>query len=151
MKRCIHCSKTKPLSEFYKHPMMADGHLGACKECHKERARANRWKKVDDKREYDRRRYAESAERRAALAERSAEKAKQPGMEEYRRAHRMVAYHVRVGHMTKQPCQICGAAKVVAHHDDYRKPLDVMWLCQPCHTGRHAVLDAAGHDYHHGG
>lgn len=35
-------------------------------------------------------------------------------------------------------CSMCGTgAKCQAHHADYSKPLEVTWLCSPCH----AVVD----------
>lgn len=51
MKECIVCHKMKPLSEYYTHPQMGDGHLNKCKECCKEYARRR------DTSEYDKRRH----------------------------------------------------------------------------------------------
>jgi hypothetical protein len=36
-----------------------------------------------------------------------------------------------------QPCEECGAEVSVGHHDDYRKPLEVRWLCDSHHRRWH--------------
>lgn len=46
---------------------------------------------------------------------------------------------IRSGKLTKGPCEECGRANAVAHHDDYSKPLEVRWLCQSCHQLLHKV------------
>jgi len=35
--------------------------------------------------------------------------------------------------VTKLPCQVCGDDKSEAHHEDYSRPLDVVWLCHKHH------------------
>lgn len=61
-----------------------------------------------------------------------------------RSAHRKVEVKLRNGSWTKQPCSVCGNEKAQAHHDDYDKPLDVIWLCDSHHKMRHAVLTQTG-------
>lgn len=53
------------------------------------------------------------------------------------RCREQCKYAVRVGKLTRLPCEKCGASKSEAHHEDYSKPLDVKWLCRKCHGFEH--------------
>lgn len=44
---------------------------------------------------------------------------------------------VKKGTLIKQPCIKCGDVKVITHHPDYDKPLDVMWICRKHHREIH--------------
>jgi hypothetical protein len=137
MKKCFKCETVKPLSEFYKHSQMADGHVNKCKECNKNDVTSNRNKNLEKVRAYDRARGKEPERIKANVEINRAWRA-----EDARRvrAHNAVARAIRAGELVRQPCCRCGDAKSVAHHEDYEKPLDVMWLCQPCHKQRHKEL-----------
>ena len=40
--------------------------------------------------------------------------------------------------MKPKECSICGGEKrIVAHHKDYSRPLDVLWMCNSCHVNLH--------------
>ena len=41
-KTCFKCGTEKPLTEYYKHKAMADGHLNKCKACAKADVKAHR-------------------------------------------------------------------------------------------------------------
>ena len=42
------------------------------------------------------------------------------------------------GLLTPEPCRDCGSEdNLHKHHEDYSKPLEVVWLCAPCHRDRH--------------
>ena len=53
------------------------------------------------------------------------------------KAHRKTYEAIKQGRLARMPCEICGVAKVDAHHDDYSKPLDVRWLCRSHHLEFH--------------
>ena len=52
-------------------------------------------------------------------------------------AHQIVKYAIETDKLKKGKCEVCNSPKVVAHHDDYTKPLSVRWLCQKHHIEIH--------------
>lgn len=53
------------------------------------------------------------------------------------RAREMVAYAIKKGTLVSLPCETCGDARTQAHHEDYSKPFEVIWLCSKCHGAMH--------------
>ena len=135
-KRCFKCLCEKPLGDFYKHAAMGDGHLNKCKECTKADVNQHRQDNLERVRSYDRMRAAQPHR----IASRShyvkvyAEK-----FPNRKKANTAVGNAIRDGKLKKQPCWVCGE-KAVAHHPDYDRPLDVVWLCQPHHKQAHALV-----------
>lgn len=120
-KRCFKCGEEKLLSEYYLHPRMADGHLNKCKACARKDASAHR---------------AENPG--AVLATRLRMAEKNPSK---RNANRCVEAAIDAGEMSApSECSGCGAeARLSAHHHDYTKPLDVVWVCPKCHSALDAI------------
>lgn len=111
-KACFKCKVVKPLSEFYKHSRMADGHLNKCKDCAKNDVRTHRAQNLDKVRQYDRER-GKRPERIKAGVEinriwRAEDKRRQ-------KAHNMVSNAIKTGKLVRQQCCRCGDAKTVAH------------------------------------
>lgn len=134
-KKCFKCGLEKPLSEYYKHFAMGDGHLNKCKECTKKDVSMHRANNVDVIRQYDRAR-SKLPHRKAKAAKVFEEwKSKHP---DRRKAQQAVNNAIRDGKLAKLPCFVCGE-KAEAHHPDYSSPLDVVWLCPPHHKQAHAI------------
>ena len=138
MKRCFKCGEEKEITEFYKHPMMADGHLGKCKECTKRDVHENYDLKFEKYREYERERFLDQDRKKKII--------------EYHRKMRMlnrikykarqaVGNAIRDGLIEREPCEVCGAHDSQAHHDDYSKPLLIRWLCFVHHRLTHGQLN----------
>jgi hypothetical protein len=45
-------------------------------------------------------------------------------------AWKLVQEALEAGELARQPCVICGALKVLPHHENYDNPLAITWLCQ---------------------
>lgn len=62
-----------------------------------------------------------------------------PRSEWFDRAHGAVRDAIDAGELTRPDrCDECGMQReIVAHHDDYARPLDVRWLCRRCHLAWH--------------
>lgn len=139
MKRCFKCQRVLPVIEFYRHPQMADGHLGKCKDCTRRDVATARAASPEHYRQYDARRNRDP-QRRARNVERQRERNRISPVKA--RARRMVSNAVRDGRLIPLPCESCGA-KAEAHHPDYSKPLEVRWLCFAHHRALHTALRKA--------
>lgn len=142
MKVCFKCGETQPLCEFYKHPQMADGHLGKCKTCAKKDVQLNYRSNFKHYREYERKRFNDPKRKKMVITIQKRCRARDPVKEKARNA---VSNAIRDGRLVRQSCVICGA-KSEAHHDDYTKPLDVRWLCFEHHRRlAHGQLEHTNH------
>lgn len=142
-KKCFKCSKIKPLSEFYKHPAMADGRLGKCIECAKlDVANRAAIKALDPDwaaAEAERHRKKQARYRKLGLAAPTTKEARKRW--EANNPHKRIANSrandaVRSGKIKiKTECEHSGTSGVPLekHHEDYSKPLEVIFLCVPCH------------------
>lgn len=160
-KACFKCGVEKPLSSFYKHSEMGDGHLNKCKECTKMDVKIHREENLERIQEYDRnrpnhtKRIKMNAERLLNLKETDPEKyhkqiseaKKEWGMRNpnKRKAQCKVSNAVRDGRLEKKTsCENCGSEyRVQAHHESYEEDrwLDVVWLCDKCHKERHKIIN----------
>ena len=61
-------------------------------------------------------------------------------------ARKKVATELMAGRLVRGLCRACGSKKSEAHHTDYSKPLDIVWLCRRCHALMHAMIAAESTD-----
>jgi hypothetical protein len=131
MKTCLECSTEKPLDDFHSN---GQKRKSICRGCYAKNRR--NWKSRGGSRDREvvrhehRERFAAKASEQREYYERS--RKKDP---EKRNARLVISMRIYRGTLTRpDACEDCGTkCKPQAHHDDYSKPLDVRWLCLPCH------------------
>lgn len=154
VKRCRECGEEKPFADFYPKPNMVGGCINKCKECSKKEFRERgRLKSADPKWKLLRReqnRLRTKSARAAGLIRPSSKEVTRKAKKLFKaknphkiRAGGMVHRAVKRGMLSRQPCEKCGRSDTHAHHDDYDKPLDVRWLCPPCHAAHHVAMREA--------
>lgn len=149
---CKVCNQEKNEDSFYKN----DKHH--CKECIKKRVRENRLKNVGYYREYDRQRGR--TEERRAERKKYKERLREENPEKYDkiyhgirkkfrqnnpekiRANGIVNDMLRYGKLERpNTCSVCGVeCKPQAHHPDYSKPTEIIWVCTKCHAFIHRAI-----------
>lgn len=162
-KTCSRCGEVKPLEDFYKNKRDLSGRSSACRACIK--AKGSEPESRRSRREYQKSYRRDNKEKiRAAkllvrknnpsLCRKRARAEYQRNREGYlkrsrendqarpdkRRARGAVERALKRGTLAREPCTVCGKQKVEGHHEDYSKPLNVIWLCPAHHKRLHAGL-----------
>ena len=166
MKICIKCGAEKPLTEFYKHPRMADGTVNKCKSCTKADVNKHREDNIEKIQEYDRNR-PNKDERNLKVIQRNnhlyhsdenfkskVQETKRKWIESNplkRKAQLYATNAVRDGRLEKKTyCEHCKTTegRIQKHHHSYEEEfwLDVVFLCTQCHGKEHRRLNAIGRD-----
>jgi hypothetical protein len=50
------------------------------------------------------------------------------------KTRKLVYQSIKVGRIKRLPCEVCGKVKSEAHHEDYSKPFQIIWLCKKHHS-----------------
>ena len=132
---CCRCHQEKSIGEFILNKSKPLGYEYRCRECSQiyEGKRAKTPQKIAQvtrwhQSEYGKLRGRLNRARRFTL-----------NPERYR-AKDLIHSLVERGIIQRQPCAKCGDMKSQAHHPDYSKPLEVVWLCQAHHSEEHRRL-----------
>lgn len=167
MKTCKVCGIEKKPEEYHKNPKTPDGRLNQCIKCRKKKRSEYRSLNLKSvlERERDYRKsdigrsriqnYRDRPEVKKRFKEYKNQPDNRPRIREQikkhlktypfkRNATTAVSNALRSGKLKKMPCSVCFSTKAEAHHEDYTKPLEVVWYCKTHHMLRHVELRKMG-------
>lgn len=135
---CKTCGEVRPLLMYHRKPSNSNGHMKECKFCANAatRARNRAGYGPDQKRSkrlqtIKRRESGKTSEHSKRMYQKYPEKSK---------ARAILNHTLKKGEVVKLPCYVCGVTKVEAHHQDYNKPLEVIWVCRLHHNKIHREI-----------
>lgn len=133
-KICSTCKKKYPanINYFTTTPRTKDGFYGICRFCKRKkdkvysreyRRKNPKWKREDNKK---------NAISRNELIKKYHQKYPERGKAQYLLKRAILKEEIK-----REPCIVCESPKVHGHHEDYSKPLEVIWLCSIHHKAIH--------------
>jgi len=139
--RCSLCKKIKPATlEYFKRDKAKNNGLSSwCRECTRARDRIYSRKYREENPEWKK----DNNRKNTGLVKRLVAEY----CEKYpERVKALSIFHRALysGKIKRGECEICGSEKVDGHHQDYSKPLEVVWLCHRHHKQLHAGIVKVG-------
>lgn len=127
---CTKCKNTKNIDDFY---------IGRkqCKSCCIKSSLSWKKKNPEKNRELARNWAKDNKDKATLLNVIQVGKWRGKFPERYK-AHSKLNNSIRDKKISKGKCRDCGSKNVHAHHSDYSKPLDVIWLCPLHHKKIHS-------------
>ena len=127
-KKCGVCEKVKKITEFYFYHSVVNGkkyeyHHTWCKDCQNKYSR-----------KYQKTKEGIKKANRSCLAFHKRNYGKNKKFTKGLIARGCVQKAIKSGKLKRGSCEVCGKENAEAHHEDYNKPLEVMWLCKKHHT-----------------
>lgn len=114
---------------------------GKCR-CGKEMAAYSNCYCVGCASEWRRNYLSKNPKKKKALDEKAKETRQKDPLAQVKQAcRRLTRTAVNNGSLNKTPCIKCGNEKSEAHHEDYMKPLEVIWLCRKHHAEHHKLKE----------
>jgi hypothetical protein len=139
-KVCRGCGNAKPAEGFYRDGRNRDGLKHKCRLC----MAKIEWSKSDDQRRRiaELERFRRQHDPEYAKRQNDSNRASVKKHRDKANARAKMKHAIKRGRLVRLPCEVCGDAKSHGHHEDYAKPLDVVWLCQKHHMERHRKIAA---------
>lgn len=106
-----------------------------CRECNRIQTTKSYYKNIEKKKKYGKIYKSKTRDKSKIYAKTWLENNR-----EKQRTHSKVAKALSKKILIKKPCKVCKEKRVDAHHPNYDKPLEVIWLCRQHHKDLHRAL-----------
>ncbi len=137
-KKCFKCKQIKIINDFYRHSHMADGFLNKCKNCLNKYNREHYKNHIEYYKAHMK--IYNQTEKGKIIRKEATSKWRKNNPEKIM-ANNAVNNALHAKKFFKEPCKKCGDKEnIEGHHEDYDKPLEVIWLCRQHHFEIHKTI-----------